>query len=409
MRLRFFSSTLKPGYLVLLFSLHAAAGCFHNWIAYHYYPNHGDIWYYFEESIAMKQQLLQHPLNFFAGMFSPDWLNVTDNSKPLLDVQYQALQYLNVFLNLVSFDNFYINTLLFSFPVFAGMIALFKVFYAVFKKSLPAFCTLLLPSVLFWTAVLHKDSLFYMAIGFFFYYLLKPGMPWWRQVVLLLICVVLMILSRANALITLFPAVFFYLLAEKQRMKKSLSMAVTIGFFAIAALVFNRLVPGGILQGVSERQKDFQAMAGGSRIYLPLLEPSALGLLKVFPAALFNGFFQPLPGTGGKFIYNIFSVELLLIWALVLAGCLLLARSKANLPGSSGIVFLLFALPGLLIIGYMIPFAGAIIRYRSIYLPFLLAPFLNTMCSYPIPIVHKINHWLEQNTMVENTAGSWWR
>jgi hypothetical protein len=43
----------------------------------------------------------------------------------------------------------------------------------------------------------------------------------------------------------------------------------------------------------------------------------------------------------------------------------------------------------MLLIGILVPFAGAIIRYRSIYLPFLLAPFLDRLAHYPL--VKRIN------------------
>ncbi len=46
----------------------------------------------------------------------------------------------------------------------------------------------------------------------------------------------------------------------------------------------------------------------------------------------------------------------------------------------------------MLIIGFIVPFAGAIIRYRSIYLPFLVAPFLHRLA--PVSLSEKINHWL---------------
>ncbi len=38
--------------------------------------------------------------------------------------------------------------------------------------------------------------------------------------------------------------------------------------------------------------------------------------------------------------------------------------------------FFLFAIAGCLIIGYTVPFAGAIVRYRSVFLVFLLLPVL---------------------------------
>ncbi len=403
-RMQFFKGQIKPVWLILFFAIHVLTGCIHTWLAYRFFPNHGgDIWFFFNESISYKKELLDHPLLFLSRLFSADLFNVTDTHQPLLDIQYQLIQYLNAFLDVFSFNNFYINTLLFSFPVFAGAIALFKSFYTVYNKPLPTLCVLVLPSVLFWTSVLNKDSLFYMAIGYFFYYLLRPGKSIWWKASLLLIYTAVMFISRANALITLLPAMLFFMLAEKNKTGRRQSFIVMIVTIPVAAFVINALIPGSILHGISERQKSFQSLTGGSRLYLPVLEPTIASLASIFPTAFINGLFQPLPGKGGQIIYTAFSIELLITWTIVLAGCWMPAVKKTTRFSNFDIACLVFALPGLVIIGYMIPFAGAIVRYRSIYLPFLLAPFLNILCNFPVIIVQSINNWLEKNIMIAGT------
>ncbi len=403
-RMHFFSGYIKTKYLLGLFVMHIAVGCLHNWIAFHFYPDQGDIWAFFKAAVNIKQQLIDHPGSFFNTLFSNQGrLYLKDSGLPPVSADYQALLYINVILNFFSFNNIYINTLVASFPVFAGAVALFKVFYHFFKKPLPAFCTLLMPSVLFWTSVVFKDSFFYMAMGFFCYYLLPPGKLTVKKIAALLLCVAVMLISRANAVITVLPAVFFFWLTEKKTMERKLSLSITLGAVILSAIVINAFIPGGILSAISERQKDFHSLTGGSRIFLPVLEPAAGSFLSIFPVALLNGFLQPLPGAGGKLIYTAFSAELLFTWAIVLYSCWLLIRKKTSTPRNFDIACLLFALPGLIMIGYTIPFAGAIIRYRSIYLPFLLAPFLNILCSYPVKITQWVNDWLLQNTMVLQT------
>lgn len=56
---------------------------------------------------------------------------------------------------------------------------------------------------------------------------------------------------------------------------------------------------------------------------------------------------------------------------------------------------LFFSLSGLLIIGAMVPFAGAIVRYRSFFLPFLLTPALYWLKSFPI--IRRLDSWLENH------------
>lgn len=398
-RMRFFTSILRPRYAVLLFVLYAAAGCVHTWIAFHFYPGQGDIWIYFEQSIDMKKQLLAHPVPFITGIFSDGTaFNVTDASLPLLDIQYRLIQYINVLLDLFSFDNLYINTLLFSFPVFMGAVALFKVFYGVYRQPLTACCAVLVPSAIFWSPVVYKDGLLLAGTGYLLYFLLQPDKPRWRKG-LLLLCAALLFVSRTNALVTFLPALLFYVLAEYTRAGKTRALLLTIASTVVAVIAFNALLHGGLFVRICDRQRDFQMLTGGSRIYLPQLAPTLHGFVAVLPVAMINGFFQPFPGTGGKGIYTLFSIELLLVWIIVLFACWLLIRKRIKWPGNFDVLCLLFAVPGLVLIGYMIPFAGAIIRYRSIYLPFLLAPFVHVICRYPLRRTQALNEWLYRHVL----------
>jgi hypothetical protein len=379
-RIGFFRRSIRLPYLLLAFAVHVAAGCLHNFVAWHFYPGHGDIWYYFNESLTMKEALLSHPKQFITGVFSSKGFNLTDSSMPRMDIQYQLIQFLNLLLNFLSSGNLYINTIFISVPVFAGSVALFNTFYKVYGQVLTACAALLLPSTLFFTSVIHKDGLLYMAVGYFFYCLVHCNKPMVR-IMLLLCCTILVFLTRTNVLLTLLPAAAFFLLTEKSGMKKGRAVVVIIAACIIACLGLNLVMHGGLVEAVCARQLSFQSLQGGSRLYLPLLQPSLAGFLKVLPPALLNGFFQPLPGAGGKIIYTVFSVELLLVWTCILAGSWRLFRTRDLGMNNFSITCILLALPAMLIIGYMVPFAGALIRYRSIFLPFLLLPFAQLLCS----------------------------
>jgi hypothetical protein len=213
----------------------------------------------------------------------------------------------------------------------------------------------------------------------------------------------LLVLTRANALLTLLPAMLLLFLTEKQRLARGVSIVITLLAAIITGLLVNVFMNGQLLEAICERQHDFQSLAGGSRLYLPLLSPTAGSFAAVFPIALLNGFFQPLPGAGGKLIYTAFAAELLLIWAVAAFGCWLLFRKKNNALSNFDSASLFFALGAMIIIGYMVPFAGAIIRYRSIYLPFLLAPFLHILS--PVKWVQSANAWLYRNVMLPETVG----
>jgi hypothetical protein len=165
-------------------------------------------------------------------------------------------------------------------------------------------------------------------------------------------------------------------------------------------------------------QGEFLQLEGHSRLYLPALDGSWNNVWRLLPVALLNGLFEPLPGSGGQRIYLAFSVELLLIWTVVLAAIPVLLDHRAGPSGigRSRVLFLrlfsrtsrlrpssthqpdaasprsslafsrcclVFSLQGMLLIGVIVPFVGAIVRYRSLYLPFLLAPFLHSLTHWP--------------------------
>jgi hypothetical protein len=153
------NSGIRPGWLLLFFALHIAAGCAHTFIAYHYYPDHGDVWFFFQRSFLTRHRLTSE-FNLFLYENST-WNYATHNGIILV----------NILLNYLSFDNLYINTLLFSFPVFLGNIALFRVFRRQFPDDpLTAISALVLPSTLFWTSCLHREGAVYALLGLFFYY-----------------------------------------------------------------------------------------------------------------------------------------------------------------------------------------------------------------------------------------------
>jgi len=396
----FRSSGIRSRALLLLFSLRVLTGCLHNWIAYTYYPYHGDIWSFYNNSFITRHEL-----------FTDFKLFVDDNSTWAY-MSHNVISGLHVLFNFLSFDNLYINTLLFSFLVFWGNTALFRVFSGIFRNApLCAICVFIIPSTLFWTSCIHTDGIIYLLLGLLLYYLqLRRFLP-----CLLLVC--LIILFRSFILISLLPAMICWARASGER------RWILPAFLSIIPIILITLIiwPGfsdSIMRLISDRQKEFQALSGSSRIYLPVLEPGAGNLLHLLPVAILNGLFEPLPGVGGQRIYMAFSLELVCIWVIIglAIGYALMGQSRypRSAPAvSEGIpVFpqdyaisghpqrimlfslgcILFALTGMLMTGYIVPFTGAIVRYRSIYWPFLLAPFLYLLRG--LPFFKMANRWL---------------
>lgn len=417
------NSEIRPVFLLLLFACRVITGCLHNWVAYKYYPNHGDVWLFFRESFITRHQLFSNFHTFLAD--NSTWAYMPHN----------IIECMHVLLNFLSGDNLYISTLLFSFLTFLGSIALFRAFRYLFDDDLLcALCALILPSTLFWTSCILTEGLAYAFLGFFFYCAyrlflpekstpaLDPPKSNYRLYFLCLLFLLLIAFFRPAIALSLVCAIYCWWLAKGRlrRLFKSKSsnnrlfgwtLVIISGIILLVAA--NAALGGAVLRTLSARQKEFQALTGNSRIYLPILESDWRSFLDVLPFAFHNGFFEPLPGSGGQAIYLVFSAELILIWMIV--GFALLIRmlrppaprrknegsgaSRSGLLTAFGICSIVLALSGMLMIGYIIPFAGAIIRYRSIYLPFLITPFLHSFRSFQF--IQNWNNWLNRTILTD--------
>jgi len=372
----FRKSGIRPVFLLALFGCHVLAGCLHNWIAWRFYPEHGDIWFYFQFSFLERSRLF-HDTHLFL-YYNSSWDAITHN----------AITFIQIILDWFSFDNMWINTLLFSFPVFLGNTALYRVFSRQFPGSpLSALTAYLLPSTLFWTACIHREAVLFLLLGFLFYWL---GMPRRRLVYAArpIAAFLAIVFFRFAVALILIPALLAWLLGLRPPSRRQNWIIAGIGTAIILILLQTRL-----LDDLAAQQHSFMALKGNSILYLPPLDGTWTSLLWAIPVALRNGLFEPLPGSGGQRIYQLFSLELLCIWAIAAA-----ALFKRSAPSPFSLCCIILALAGMLQIGLVIPFAGAIIRYRSIYLPFLAAPCLYSLRNWQ-PF-QTVNAWFSRTFII---------
>ena len=414
-------SGIRPAFLILFFGLHVLTGLLHNIIAYRYYPEHGDIWNFYQWGFLARHRLLHDRALFLA-----------DNNT-MTYITHNGIIWIYMVLNTVSLGSLTIDTLLFSFPVFLGNIALFRLFRRRFPNATLAACTIfLLPSALFWTSCIHREAVLYMLLGFLFYsfdrLLTPPGTaadsmpssadsvpssaapPRRRKYrIALLGCLLLILYFRFSLLASLLPALAAWLLAEKRRPSRHLM--IFSGAALLLLLILTFLFPAffaSLAQAIASRQQEFAGLEGHSRLPLPVMDGTWTSIAKVLPYAILNGLFEPLPGSGGQTIYLAFSFELLAIWLIVVTALvrpIICSRQAASppsaLPPGASRPFILcclvFALSGQILIGAIIPFAGAIVRYRSIFLPFLLAPALYSLHS--TPLIRRLDSWLSRRLL----------
>ncbi len=128
---------------------------------YHYAP--ADSYLYFEGSKNVFDQFLGNSSGEILG-----WNSSFD------DVFYnnsRLIIYINFFIQFISFNNVFVHVLFFCIFSFIGLTALYKAFYKYFpdKKNILILGLYLVPSVLFWTSGIYKETIALSCLGLIVY------------------------------------------------------------------------------------------------------------------------------------------------------------------------------------------------------------------------------------------------
>lgn len=371
----------KHGFTVKFIGLFYVAkvvtGTFYTYVMVHLIPRGDDIDLLFGGGLEIYYAFLSSPSDFpayLAALFSIDDFNLGNTSSDFIRTVFDGIKFIHFLLDLLSGGKLYTNVLIFN-----GLCAYLYLRGWAFLRV--------------WTGGLAFGGFVFAFPAAFFFtsVLLKEGIE------LCLIAAILPLLFKVTnqkgsifhvlGISLLFLAMFFfkYLIAltflgmllliwamkrwEKQKWRiagVALLMAIT-GFFTVGMLLPSLDLPNYLV----ERRQEFQLLEANSSLRMKTLEPSFIGFVKALPEALNNVFFKPLPGQGGKMIYYIFSVELMLFWGFLVL--LVIKGSPKSLSKISPLAIgaLIFAIVNLLIIGYTITNIGAIIRYRSVFMPFV--------------------------------------
>jgi hypothetical protein len=288
---------------------------------------------------------------------------------------------LSVF-NIFSGKNFYTNTLFFNFLIFFGAIGLYKVFIKIFPSYswVLIACIFLLPSVIYFSSGIHRDGLIFLSLSMVTYYLsgmLDNKKASWKGIFMCLFFLSLIILLRNFVFITLVPALAAWIVAE-QKPRYAFAVFVAIYFFVGILFFCSGLIsPSFDLPAhVSSRQIAFIEIAkkGASAININPLFPNFRSFLNNAPQALNHSLMRPYVTEHLNFLYVPTAIEIFAYEVLLL---LFVFFRQKNIIIKPIIYFcLFFSVTMFLVIGYTIPIIGAIVRYRSVYFPFLLIPII---------------------------------
>lgn len=357
-------------------------GFLYGYIYLHYY-NGDDTWKHHHYSLDETRLLINDPAQFFINEYTPvhaltdgkSWREVV--SLYFNDLQYALLVKSMAILNLVTQGNYYINMAVFNGITLFGHYWLFTSLYQRFqekRKWLYFSCFFYAPAV-FWLSGLRIDGLLFFFAGLFIRTITREKI----NPMLLAVSFAGMLVCRPEIAILAIPAAIAFAVGRSRPHAYRYFLFI---YAAAAALFFiTGLFPGGGLpQLVADKQQQFLLLKG-TRFHLTPLDASLFTYLKVLPEAWLNTFMRPLPWEATGLLQWFACMEIVLFWIfLLLAINYRRADWRERMADPLLLLLLFFGIFVYLSVGYLVPFPGAIIRYKAVAL-LLLVQWMTVICK----------------------------
>lgn len=348
-----------------------------------------DIFKYFDDSAVVFNALLEKPIDFFRLVFTS-----TPDNQYFYDNYYLKMSHwanlhnsifygdsvlmikINAFLRLFSFGNFYVQSLFFNYFGFIGLVGIFRAFKYFLNIKSPYLIVAVvgLPSVLFWSSSVLKESLLLLFLGSICYQLLQINRQGNRVVIRMIIIAGLLYLLALLKFYIVFALVIpllgyiinFYV---KAKYPIVVYLALT---FVFLALFFN----SSLLYTLVLKQHDFLTLVSntkaGSYFEIPQLQTNFKSILLAIPNGILNTFIRPLPQKG----MSIMAFPAVIENVIILLGLIYVFPAMfkfKNWVGKMNVLLFIifFTLLLFAVIGITTPVAGALVRYKVAALPFL--------------------------------------
>ncbi len=389
----------------LLFLLKLVFG-FALWAIYTFYYTDratADIYKYFDDSKVVFNTLKTNPIDYFKLLFG------IGNNTPAFDHYYVEMNYwarkvdssiyndshtiirFNALVRLFSFGYYNVHTVFICFLSLIGLTAIYKTFVSHLqdKKRELLFAVFLLPSVLFWGSGVLKEGLIFFALGLLIYY--SDKLFSLKAIVICLATALLLAFSKFYVWLAIFPSIVLLICVNKTSSQK-VFLKFALILFLIGTIGLNIDSFTNIqnpLVTLSQKQYEFNQLAYGkltdsnhnpipaanSLIEINKLEPTFYSFLRNSPKALVNTILRPYIWELRSPMMLLAGLETLLILFIFFLTVFFIKPFKEIKWGYVLFCFS-FVLIQFLIIGETTPILGAVARYKTIALPFLLIGLL---------------------------------
>ncbi len=388
----FKASGLSAKWLAALFVMKVVVGVLYGFIHANYVQG-ADTWSIHDWSLRHYRLLLNDPLKFFTSWRGNGLENENEIAQSFSDVfgsDHSAWNYLKsvvlmkaeAILNLFSFGHYYVNVVLYAFLTFGGYIAFYRglLYFYPGSRITSLIAAFLVPSCLFWTSGMYKDGIIFMLFGYIVYYMSLLAQR--RQGLLglftkMIVCIAVIFILRNYIALTLIPCLIAWWLSIYNPGKRAWFFN---GIFLIGLLLFF-FIPAffpalDLPQFLVNRRNEFLALPANSALPVNDLQPTFIGYLKSLPQAFDHGFLRPYLWENKGVFYIPFALELIAFYGLAIY-YLLKKKVGVNPLQQSFFLFALFFLASnWLLLGYTSPIIGALVRYKSIFMPLIMAHLL---------------------------------
>jgi hypothetical protein len=372
---------LHKYWVISIFLIKIAAGCFYGYI--HYKPITDaiqmDTWKFYYQSLPETALLKEDPLAFLQNVLGNNYVDggtgyFATSGSYWNDLKHNMMLFIMSIFNLFSFSNYYINIIFFNSITFLGGIAFYRFCKGKFEFSIPILVLLsfFIPSFVFWGSGFHKEGLLFTIIAFIFYYsdaFIQHKKKLFYFIAIILLAILLLLL-RHYLLLFLLPFLLVWIILEKFSLKQKMPIYISsfllfIVFFFSIKYIFPQL---NLPQYTSHAQKEFLNLPANTKVATDSLQPTVSSFIQNLPEALDMAFLRPSPKEASLTYLPSIIENIILITLCIFS---LFCFKKSSLQHNTTLVFICFTLITMLFLGYTVPISGAIIRYKSILLPFL--------------------------------------
>jgi hypothetical protein len=359
-------------------------GCYYGfWYSKTGDTSKADTWRFHNEALELYQLLLHDPKQYFNALFYNNYNNLSGVLAPKgywNDLKDNLMLLLVSLMDVISGGRYYINVIIYSFITFFAFILWYQLIKTILAKQPGTVTTLIIfftPSCLFWTSGIHRDGMVFLFITltFWFCYQLLYNIKknhW--PALFAIISFICLALFRNYIALALLPALSVLFILKKYRFKPfwvfSTSVLLCIAIVFIVPLFFPSInLPEKLIQ----RKIDFEKLEGSSRLTSLPLSPTFTSFVKNLPQAAERSFLMPYLPKSKTLMEKIAAIEILFVIAAIIFSLFVKRNNSFQHVNSFQYAVIFFVLVTLLLIGYIVPFSGAIVRYRAIPLMLLLS------------------------------------